>query len=124
MKRLIVCLTAGLFSLAVSAMELGDAKPPTQQQLRQLLTGNTIQGEWDGRPFTQHFDISGSTRYREGDGPQSLGTWSVNAMGQYCSVWPPSPTEACYDVLVKGNNLLWKSGGKLHPSIISEGDFF
>ena len=124
MKRLATLLFAGLLSLSVSAMELGDAKPPTQQQLQQLLTGNTLRGEWDGRPFTQHFAAGGSTRYREGDGPQSLGTWSVNAKGQYCSVWPPSPTEACYDVLVKGNNVLWKSGGKLHPSTVSEGDTF
>ena len=105
-------------------MELGDTKAPTQAQLNLLLTGNAMQSEWDGRPFTQYFAETGSTRYREGDGPQSQGTWRVNAEGQYCSVWPPSPTEACYDVLVKGNNLLWKSCGKLHPCVVSEGDTF
>ena len=122
--RIATLLIAGLLSLPALATEPGDAKAPTQAELQQLLTGNTLQGEWGGRPFTQHFAMSGSTRYREGDGPQSLGTWSVNVKGQYSSVWPPSPAEACYDVLVKGNNLLWKSGGKLHPSVVTEGDTF
>ncbi len=122
--KLLTLLFGGLISVSAFAMELGDAKAPTQAQLNLLLTGNILQGEWDGRPFTQHFAATGSTRYREGDGAQSLGTWRANAKGQYCSVWPPSPTEACYDVLAKGNNLLWKSGGKLHPSLVSEGDTF
>jgi hypothetical protein len=122
--KLLTLLFGGLMSVSAFAMELGDAKAPTQAQLNLLLSGNTVQGEWDGRPFTQYFAATGSTRYREGDGPQSQGTWRANVKGQYCSVWPPSPTEACYDVLVKGNNLLWKSGGKLHPSVVSEGDTF
>ena len=117
-------LIAGLLSLPAVAIEPGDAKPLTQAGLQLLLTGNTLQGEWDGRPFTQHFATSGSTRYREGDGPQSLGTWSVNQKGQYCSVWPPSSTEACYEVLVKDNSVLWKSGGKLYPSVVTAGDTF
>ena len=122
--KITTLLVAGLLSLPALATEPGDAKTPTQAQLQQLLTGNTLQGEWNGRPFTQHFAPSGSTRYREGDGPKSRGTWSVNAKGQYCSVWLPSPAEACYDVLVKDNNVLWKSGGKIHPTIVTKGDTF
>ena len=122
--RIAILLIAGLLSLPVVANEPGDAQAPTQAKLQLLLSGNTMQGKWDGRAFTQHFATSGQTRYREGDGSQSLGSWSVNAKGQYCSVWPPSPTEACYDVLVEGNNVLWKSGGKLHPSVVTEGDAF
>ena len=122
--KITALLIATLLSWSALAMELGDAKPPSQQQLQLLLTGNTIQGEWDGRPFSQHFAEDGSTRYREADGLPYRGTWSVNAKGQYCSVWPPSLIEACYDVLVKGNNVLWKSGGKIHPSVVTEGDSF
>lgn len=122
--RIAALLLAGLSCWPAGAMELGDAKTPSQALLTELLRGNTINGAWDGRPFTQHFAAGGTTRYREGDGPTSRGTWRVNARGQYCSVWPPSPTEACYDVLVKGNNILWKSGGKVHPSVVTPGDSF
>ena len=122
--RLWATLAAGLFCLSVGAMELGDAKPPTQKQLQLLLSGNTLQGEWDGRPFTQHFEANGTTRYREGDGDTTPGTWRVIDNGQYCSIWPPFPRETCYEVLVKGANILWKSGGKIHPSTVTLGDSF
>jgi hypothetical protein len=72
----------------------------------------------------RYFAAGGSMRYREGNGRQSRGTWRVHSTGQYCSVWPPSPTEACYDVLVKDNNLLWKFSGKLQPCVVTEGDTF
>ena len=123
MKYLGILLVA-LVSVSAYAMEIGDAKPPTQQQLIQLISGNTIHGKWDGRSFSQHFASRGTTRYRQGSGATSRGTWRVNAAGQYCSIWPPSSTEACYDVLVKGGNLLWKSGDKVHPSEVESGDTF
>ena len=117
-------LLAALLCGAAQAMELGDARTPTQAHLKQLLSGNTLEGNWDGRPFIQHFAENGTTRYREDGGETSHGTWRVIDNGQYCSIWPPFPRETCYDVLVKGNNILWKSGGKLHPSVISPGDSF
>ena len=122
--RTLALIAAALFGASVAAMELGDARAPTQAQLTELLAGNTIVGEWDGRPFTQYFAPGGATRYREGDGRASDGTWRVNAAGQYCSIWPPSPTEACYDVRVKGSAVLWLSGGKVHPSEVVRGNAF
>ena len=117
-------LFAAWVCLAANAMELGDARAPTQEQLQRLLSGNTLQGEWDGRPFTQHFNANGTTRYREDGGETTHGTWRIVDSGQYCSVWPPFPRETCYEVLVKGNNILWKFDGKLHPSVVSQGDSF
>ena len=122
--KLLSLVLAALLSLSAYAMEFGDARAPTQVQLVQLISGNTIHGKWDGRSFSQYFASGGTTRYRQGSGSISHGTWRVNTEGQYCSVWPPSPTEACYDVLVKGKNLLWKSGGKIHPSEVESGDTF
>ncbi len=49
--KLLTLLFGGLISVSAFAMELGDAKAPTQAQLNLLLTGNTVQGEWDGRDF-------------------------------------------------------------------------
>ena len=124
MSRLLLLIVAGLFSLAAAAVDLGNAEPPTQQQLRDLLSGNTLAGEWDGRRYTQHFAANRTTRYREGDGAVTQGTWRITADGLYCSVWPPSPTEACYVVLVDGDRILWKSGDRIFPSTVIEGDHF
>ena len=124
MTRLLASMIAGLLSLAVSAAGIGAAKAPSQSELFALLNGNTLTGEWDGRPFTQHFATNRTTRYREGDGETTHGTWRVIDNGQYCSIWPPFPRETCYDVLVDGNTILWQWGGKIHPSTVTPGDSF
>ena len=121
----VVILLGALLSFAGVAVEPPkSAQAPDQQQLMELLSGNTLDGVWAGRPFRQYFAPFGSTQYREGNGPPSRGTWRINSSGQYCSVWPPSTREACYEVLVECNNVYWKSGNDYHPSAVIEGNVF
>ncbi len=50
----------------------------------------------------QHFGKAGDTQYiteRAADG-----RWAARG-GQYCSVWPPSDTWACYDVYLSGQQV-------------------
>ena len=122
--RALILLCSALLCGAAQAIDTGDAAPPTQQQLKQMLLGNTLEGEWAGRPFTQHFADNGTTRYREGDGETTHGTWRVIESGQYCSIWPPFPRETCYEVLVKDNRIWWKFGDNIYPSMVSPGDSF
>jgi len=122
--RVVILLGAFLSFAGVAVEPPKSAQAPDQQQLMELLSGNTIDGEWAGRPYRQFFSTSGSTRYREGNGPESRGTWLVDGSGRYCSVWPPSTREACYEVLVEGNNVFWKSGNDYHPSAVIEGNVF
>ena len=99
-------MLGALLSFAGVAVEPPkSAQAPDQQQLMELLSGNTLDGVWAGRPFRKYFAPFGSTQYREGNGPPSRGTWRINSSGQYCSVWPPSTREACYEVLIEGNNV-------------------
>lgn len=98
-------LTLILVSISVNSRALGlppGSSTPDQAELTALLSENTLDALWAGRPFRQYFSPSGSTQYGEGDGPSSTGTWRVNSDGRYCSVWPPSTREACYEVLVFG----------------------
>ena len=114
-----------ILSLPVfGADSLSEAKPPTQQELSHLLSGNTMNGLWAGRPYTQYFSATGSTRYREQDGPETSGRWRVNQQGQYCSVWPPSDREACYKVLVNGAKIYWESGDDIYPADVEKGFHF
>lgn len=115
--KLSVLLATALLASSVVAVEPPNtAKAPDPQQLIGLLGGNTLDGEWAGRPYRQYFSVSGSTRYREGNGPETSGTWRVDSSGRYCSVWPPSTREACYEVLVEENKIYWKSGKDYFPS--------
>lgn len=114
-----------LLSLSSIAVEPpASVQTPKQTNLTKLLKGNTLIGFWAGRPFRQYFSESGSTKYKEDNGSVSFGRWRVNSDGQYCSVWPPSPTEVCYDVLVDGIDIYWKSGGEVYPSTVTVGDVF
>ncbi len=62
------------------------------------LTGKVLTYD-DGT--SQSFAADGETIFFATDGKQSIGHWRVQA-GQYCSVWPPSDTWACYEVKVAG----------------------
>jgi len=124
-QRLLLTLVFALISVNSLALELpSDASAPDQAQLTTLMSGNTLDGVWAGRPFRQYFAASGSTQYREGDGPSSTGSWWVSSDGHYCSVWPPSSREACYEVLVSGKQVFWKSGDEYYPSEVKEGKLF
>ena len=118
-------LLACILSFASIAVEPpAMAKTPDQNMLINLINGNTLNGEWAGRPFRQFFSASGTTKYKEGNGSVSNGSWRVNKKGQYCSVWAPSPTEACYDVLVDGIDVYWKSTDTYYPSTVTQGNSF
>ena len=112
-----------LFS-PLTLADISSASAPTQQQLTQLLRGNSIEGVWAGSGFVQHFASDGSTRYREKDGSVSSGTWRVNGKGQYCSIWRPSSGESCYAVMVDGQDIYWQSGKEYFPSSVSAGVIF
>ncbi len=101
-----------------------DFDTPGQQQLNGLLAGNSMQGIWAGRHYSQTFDADGSTRYREQDGPVTEGRWRVDADGRYCSIWPPAEQWVCYEVLVSGTNLYWRADGQLYPAEIKTGKLF
>jgi hypothetical protein len=93
----------------------------TQEEFTTLLTGNTLVGEWAGVPYRQFFAEDGSTIYLSGSS-KTEGTWRVNEMGDYCSVWPPSSREDCYKVTKLGDELIWYSGDDRYPSHVEEGD--
>ena len=109
MKRLVAVLAALLLMPAALA---ADACRPAQRQLDDMLRGNTLEGIWAGRPFLRFFNASGSTRYRERGGEETVGRWRVDANGQYCSLWPPSDRWLCCEVLVSGNSLCCKAGAQ------------
>jgi hypothetical protein len=117
-------MTRFLLFLLVSTLAFvfaQDEVTMTQEEFTTLLIGNTVVGEWAGVPYRQFFAEDGSTIYLSGSS-KTEGTWRVNEMGDYCSVWPPSSDEACYKVTRLGDELLWYSGDNRYPSHVEEGD--
>ncbi len=93
----------------------------TPEEFQKILAGNTMIGEWAGTPYRQYFSENGATLYLS-NGNSSEGTWRIADDGTYCSVWPPSPSEACYTVTLKGEELIWYSGSNRYPAVLIEGE--
>ena len=118
-------IRSGLIALLLCGSAFAtEAYRPNQQQLTGLLSGNSIEGIWAGRPYLQYFDPAGVTRYREQGGEETEGRWRVNEKGEYCSVWPPSDRWVCYQVTVIDDSIFWKSGDEFYPSEVKPGNLF
>ncbi len=113
-----LALLAVMLLSFVFAQEETDMTP---EEFAEILSGNTMIGEWAGSPYRQYFSENGTTIYLS-NGGRSEGTWRVADDGAYCSVWPPSSTEACYKVTRQGDELIWYSGINRYPATIIEGD--
>lgn len=110
--------------IAGKVAESAAPRAPTQQQLNELLSGNSMEGIWAGRPYLQYFDPGGTTRYREQDGNETEGRWRIDESGRYCSLWPPADRWVCYQVVVSGVDIYWKSGNEYYPAEIKPGKLF
>jgi hypothetical protein len=117
MKKFILLLI--VFVSFVFAQDEGTIMTP--EEFQNILSGNTMIGEWAGTPYRQYFSENGTTIYLS-NGSQSEGTWRITEDGKYCSVWPPSPAEACYIVTRKDQELVWYSGSSRYPAVVVEGD--
>ena len=97
----------------------------TEEEFNQLLSGNTMRGVWAGNTYQQYFDPSGDTIYQEQGKPETSGTWRINAQAEFCSIWPPSTDEYCYNVVKDGDTLLWSDGqGNTYPATTEQGKTF
>lgn len=117
LARLILLLA--VFSAFVLAQDKETNMTP--EEFQEILSGNTMIGEWAGTPYRQYFSENGTTIYLS-NGSQSEGTWRIADDGKYCSVWPPSSAEACYTVTRKGEELIWYSGSNRYLAVVVKGD--
>ena len=122
MKRVVQGLAAAL--LIAAGAHASDPYQPTQQQLDEMLRGNSMEGIWAGKPYMQYFDPSGITRYQERGNEETEGRWRIDENGRYCSVWPPSDRWVCYQVLVIGDSIYWKSGKEYYPAEVKPRNSF
>lgn len=123
--RCLLVLVTWLAPAAAHAMQPpAAAATPTRSALQSLISGNSIKGVWAGRPFSQYLSPQGATDYQETGGRMTRGRWHVNGRGQYCSVWPPSPSETCYDVRVLGETIYWQAGENWYESQVVDGNVF
>jgi len=76
-------------------------------EIKTMLTDVMIQGEQNGRPWTQMFNRDGSTSFSFGR-RISDGRWKIE-IDDYCSQWPPSEVWECWMVETRPNGFAFVS---------------
>ena len=106
MTRTFLALCFSLLCTFASAAEVKLSGP----DISKLLTEKSLYAEG----VEQIFRASGQTFYLQ-NGSSSAGSWKVQG-DQYCSVWPPNPSWACYDVMEDGGTVTFiAKDGKRFP---------
>ena len=107
----------------VAADTMAAAKKLTAPEIREALSGNTVDGLWGGKHYRSYFGPGGSTIYQPKGFPPDQGKWKVDeSKDQYCSWWPRSGW-GCYDIYREDNQIIWGIPGTetRYPSTLLEG---
>lgn len=93
----------------------------TAQEIQDLLSGNTISGDWNGA-YKQYFEAGGFTIYIPENGRTDRGRWRVNTnTNSYESLWAAGGWTA-YRVTNDGNTYYWvSSDGVPRPFTVEQG---
>lgn len=86
---------------------LGEERKMNAGQIREALTGNTVEGKWGNTPYRSYFQPNGVTIYKPKGGEADMGKWRVDEENdQYCSWWARSGW-GCYDLYRDGRRIIW-----------------
>ena len=114
MPRRVVLNAALAFAVVPSLPALAD-EVLTAEEIKTMLTGNTILGTWNGDPYRQLFKANGITFYAPKTSRSSRGEWRVNAeTNEYESWWEQSGW-AGYQIIRRDGNLYWTSKNTSEP---------
>ncbi len=102
---------------------LAAAEKLTAPEIREALTGNTVDGIWAGAHYRSYFASNGSTIYQPKGFPPDQGKWKVDeSKDQFCSWWPRVGW-GCYDIYREDDRIIWgvPGTGTRYPSTLLEG---
>lgn len=93
----LILILLGITTTAMAGAEM--ERFLTQQQIKTLLTGNTLHGLHIGAHTRQYFSESGTTLWlKEGDNKPREGRWKI-VNNQYCSQWRSKESWSCYHIV-------------------------
>ncbi|MDA7424873.1 hypothetical protein [Thalassococcus lentus] len=82
----------------------------TGAEIRDLLTGNTAVGRWEGAKYRQFFGADGVTIYAQEGARSTRGEWRVDdAAQEYQSIWPRDAEWEGWFVMEFGDTFYWVS---------------
>ena len=92
---------------SVSAQE----RDMTAAEIKEMLSGNTIRGEWNGSAYTQYYAPDGATVYVPEGGKPDKGKWRVNPETDEYESWWRRTGWTPYAVVETADGPAWVDGG-------------
>lgn len=103
-------LVFGLAALCVASPVMSQSVKLTPVQIKELLTGNTAVGKWQGAAYRQYFDPDGSTIFAQEGSRSALGKWRIDEeRAEYQSIWPGDATWEGWYVMEFAGDYYWVS---------------
>lgn len=90
-------------------------------QIKTLLSGNTIEGKWDGTSYRSYYDPDGMTVYQADGGPQIKGKWRVDPNTDQYESWWEHTGWVNYTVLRTSTGYAWQQDGGTQPFAVVQG---
>lgn len=94
-----------------------------KEEIKSLLTGNTIQGTWFGEEYRQYFKPGGYTIYSPKNSQELEGKWRVNEKTDEYESWWEQSGWSKYRIIRQNGELYWLgSNTEPQPFLILPGN--
>ncbi len=124
MRRRFFFNAAALCTLIVGssgAFALAQENMMTADDIARLLSGNTIEGQWDGTAYKSYFDPDGTTIFVPVNADALTGKWRVNAQAGEFESFFDAVGWTGYAVLRTDAGFAWMKDGVAYPFAVLEG---
>ena len=97
------------FTFVFVLMSVSNAEQATVKadEIRAILTGNTIHGTWYGQEYKQYFYEDGRTIYAPKKSQSSSGKWRVDEANDLYESWWERTDWVGYRIIRKNGELFW-----------------
>ncbi|MCQ0091124.1 hypothetical protein [Roseovarius sp. M141] len=124
MRRRFFFNAAALCVLALSSLGASAFAQETRMsadEIARLLSGNTVEGQWDGTAYKSYFAPDGTTIFVPANADPLTGKWRVNPESHQYESFFDAVGWTGYTVLHTDAGFAWVMDGKAYPFHVLEG---
>ena len=103
--------TAVVIASLLQPMALVQAQQLSGDEIKKLITGNTVKGPIGARPYSFYYKPTGEAGGVIGGGGADSGTWKIKQGSVYCHMWTDyfDGVERCYEWHKDGKRYVMKN---------------
>ncbi|HEY9037506.1 MAG TPA: hypothetical protein VIN05_00990 [Roseovarius sp.] len=117
--NLLACCAFALGGSAASV--LAQETRMSAEEISRLLSGNTAEGQWEGKAYKSYFAADGTTIFAPGNADALIGKWRVNSDSQELESFFDAVGWTGYAVVRTDTGFAWMKDGEAYPFLVFEG---